>query len=147
MGTYSGVTNDKYIQLLRAKLALVEEIYKNTLAQKGAIDEKSEVVLNNLLEQRQGYITKIDKVNNMLKTLERKDLSDSEIQSIEKSIQFRLGEVIVLDHENMSEAEKFKAEIGKSIQHVKLGEKALSDGYLKNIPQTHGFFIDKKIGK
>jgi len=139
-------TDEKYMLLLGEKLELSRQIYANTKEQSAAIESKDEVLLSELLEKREKLINRVKEIDVSIAGMNCEELSQCKAEEIIKAIKTVFSDTYKLDRENAGKAEEYQNELRKSLKHVRLGKKALSNGYLKVQPQTSGYFFDKTVG-
>lgn len=135
----------RYMDFLKMKLRVLEDIRKNTAEQSDALEKKDYDLLGKLLKGRQEYVEKFEQI---MRHSSDYDLAEKneETEKWEQAIRFLIREVVNITHANMKAAENQKNDMAGVIRNLNLGKHALQDGYFKKMPQRYGYFIDKKVG-
>ncbi|PAB60118.1 hypothetical protein [Anaeromicrobium sediminis] len=113
------------------KTDCVEALYENLLLQKKSIEDGDTNELIELLKNSKALVDEIKKMD----------------ISCDESIKSRIKDIHKIYDENYRKSKSLQEKIGYSIRKINLGKKAIFNGYLKRQEQSHGYFVDKRVGK
>ena len=128
----------------KEKKELIDAIYRNTQQQTKVIQEKDEEKLLPLLNERQMFIEKLEKINKEIQELKNQDSITQEQIMREEQIQQELQKIYHLEMNNQNQLKKNQQNLYRDIQDLQQSKKAMSEGYMKQQASTYGYFFDKK---
>ena len=128
----------------KEKKELIDAIYRNTQQQTKVIQEKDEEKLLPLLNERQMFIEKLEKINKQIQELKNQNFITPEQIMLEEQIQQELQKVYDLEMNNQNQLKKNQEILYREIQDLQQSKKAMSEGYMKQQASTYGYFFDKK---
>ena len=134
--------------LLQRQLDILNDIYKNTLAQSDAIEKKDYDLLGRLLKKREGYLAALSEAGDSpVPDGGSRDVPSAlKTEQLESSLRELKGEILGICAANIQKAEKHKGEIGDAIRRLRLNKNAVENGYFRRSQPMYGCFVDKKIG-
>jgi hypothetical protein len=148
------------VELTAWKKSLVEELRRLTSSQSGSLaPEKAEELLS-LIDQRQGCINEIDRLDAEVLRLEKKIINTAglsareeikkifpdqweEIEKIQSEITLILKETQILDEINRRQVEEEYRKLKSNMVALRAG-KGTARAYQMPVAQDQGYFIDKK---
>ncbi|ADY55418.1 cholesterol 24-hydroxylase [Syntrophobotulus glycolicus DSM 8271] len=133
---------------LREELRILGEIRRNWLRQSEALERGDAGLLASLLAEGQGYLDELARGGQRENLSGEADSGKEEDDSkAREEILSLLREIIALSRAVSEKASRQKMLAAESLRRLQLNKKALREGYLKKVPQSYGYFIDKKIGR
>lgn len=146
------------IKLLNEKAKLLTEILNITDAQTKAIENSKFEKLDNLIQAKQGYIDKINYIDDsfakQLKGIKEKfnidQISELDVENeillkineTTKEVYGLIAKIIKIDKRNSELINSNFQEVKSKLKNIKQGQKVTSNYYKQPI-QTGGYFIDK----
>ncbi|AOY75697.1 flagellar export chaperone FlgN [Clostridium formicaceticum] len=148
------------LRISQGKLLLVNHLLKITQQQSKALEEEDIKILEDLVQEKQGIMEKIDVLDKEFMdkySLIKEELGIENLQQYEgevsetfKELKEKIAvifkvieEVHDLDQENTKKVKNNIAKSQQNIKSIKTGKRALA-GYNQPYKESHSFFIDKK---
>ena len=136
---------DNLDELLEIKKSLVEHIHDNTLKQSRALEKEDLPMLNRLLIKREVLIGELVGINGRIK--QQDNMMPPRSMEEDARMRKKLHEICRESGKNAQKAREVLDGFDKRLQHIALGRRTVSEGYLSIVPGTRGSYIDRKIGR
>ncbi|AET69674.1 hypothetical protein Desor_4241 [Desulfosporosinus orientis DSM 765] len=134
----------KYLAFLKEKRHLVQALWQVTVDLTKAVEKEDYALVKKQLTERQRHIDQLAKL--VGKYQELQCLENEETFGMRKDVNSMLELTVIQSRMVLETADRLKENAANKIRSVQLNKRAIGEGYFKRIPQSYGYFIDKKIG-
>ncbi|SDH50685.1 hypothetical protein [Desulfosporosinus hippei] len=136
---------NEYLALLKEKRNLAQGLWRGTVNLTNAVEKEDYGSIKKLLIERQGQMDQLVKlVGNYQKEVQCPE--NEETLRIKRDVKSLLEQTVTQSRQTLENIIRQKDTAAHKIRCLQLSKKAMSEGYFKKIPQSYGYFIDKKIG-
>jgi len=144
---------DQIVEYLRKELVLYESIYKLTVRQKESVQGNDTDLLMGILNQKQKYIRRIDIVQHDLVAATRQwpEIRDriarprrDLINGLSEKVKAVLGNIILLEKENMCLVQSRKEALEERMQRTRAGKDTINH-YLSSAKPNAASIMDRRL--
>ncbi|MHB8077089.1 hypothetical protein [Desulfosporosinus fructosivorans] len=136
---------NEYLALLKEKEILAQALWLGTVNLTKAVEKEDYASIKKQLIVRQRQMDQLAKlVGNYLKEVQCPE--NEETLKLRREVKSLLDQTVTQSGCILEHIMRLKETAAHKIRCLQLNRKAIGEGYFKKIPQSHGYFIDKKIG-
>jgi|GEM_PF-955882 len=136
---------NKYLVLLKEKRNLAQGLWRETVNLTNSVEKEDYTSIKKQLMKRQRQMDKLAKlVLNYQKEVQCPE--NEETLRIKRDVESLLEQTVAQNRIILENIIRLKDTAAHKIRCLQLSKKAMGEGYFKKIPQSYGYFIDKKIG-
>jgi len=133
------------LALLKEKRNLAQALWRGTVNLSNAVEREDYGSIKKQLIVRQRQMDQLAKlVENYQKEVRCPE--NEETLRIKREVKSLLEQTVTQNRIILENIIRQKDTAAHKIRCLQLNKKAMSEGYYKKIPQSYGYFIDKKIG-